>query len=113
MDHNIKLLAVYEDLLKKIEEVMDVAQTVQKQEGPAGKDGRDGVDAKDHSASLFAAVATLHSDLLKELISMEREIKVNPQINVNSSAYTFDIERNNRGLIEKVHAKPINSNSLL
>lgn len=107
MDNNLKLLAVYESLLKKIEEVMDVAKSSARN----GKDGTDGKDAPDLSGHMFAMMATLHSDLMKQLISAERDIAVNPEINVHSksSAYLFDVERDNKGFINKVLAKPINT----
>ena len=101
MDNDVKLLAVYEDLLRKIEEVM-------KMTGPAGADGRDGKDgvSTDPTAKVMAAMGTLHSDLLKQLISAEREVVVNPQVTVNTATYDFDIQRDNRGLINRVQAKP-------
>lgn len=102
---DVKLLAVYEDLLEKIQAAMEAAQEV----GRDGRDGKDGKDAPDYSRQMFAIMATLHSDLMKQLISLERDVKVEPQINVSnpSSGYTFEIEHNKRGFIEKVHAKPI------
>ena len=107
MDSDVKLLAVYEDLLRKIEEVM-------KMEGPPGQDGQDGLSAPDSTGRVFAMMATMHSDLLKKLISAEREVTFNPQITVqnSNSAYSFDVERDNRGLINRVQANPIVSSTI-
>lgn len=111
MDNNLKLLAVYEDLLKKIEEAMAVAQST----GRDGKDGKDGASPPDLSKQMFAMMATMHSDLMKGLISLEREVTVNPQVNVENkaTAYTFNVERDNKGLINRVQAKPTNPDSIL
>lgn len=102
---DVKMLAMYEDLLEKIQVAMEAAQKI----GKDGQDGKDGRDAPDYSKQMFAIMATLHSDLMKQLISLERDVKVEPQIQVNApqaSGYTFEVERNNKGLIERVQAKP-------
>ena len=106
MDNDVKLLAVYEDLLERIESVI-------KMEGPSGSDGKDGVSV-DPTKQIFAAMATLHSDMLKQLISLEREVIVNPQVTVNNdrSSYSFEVERDNRGLINRVQANPTNSSTI-
>lgn len=102
MNSDAKLLAVYDDLSKKIE----LAKS-QVKDGKNGKDGKDGKDAPDYSAQLFATVGSLHASLVKELASIEHKVEVSPTINVEKGVYQFDVERDDNGFIKRVRATPI------
>lgn len=109
LSNDAKLLAVYDDLLAKIEEVKAAAERIEGAPGEKGKDGKDGRDAPDYHRELFAAIGALHSDLVKQMISLEREITVTPEINIKNDGYLFDVERDNKGFINRVRATPLDT----
>ena len=110
VSNDVKLLAVYEDLLERIQKLSALAEKVEAGvDGRDGKDGKDGRDAPDITKELFAAIGTLHSDLIKQMISAQREITVTPEITVSSGDRVYDVERDNRGFVTRIRSKPADS----
>ena len=114
MNENLKLLAVYESLNKKIEAVL----SNQPKDGIDGKDGKDGKDA--NSRELFTAIAALHAQLTEEIMKVQREA-FSSQNSALADAFTpltealeptpykFRVHRDSRGYIETVDAIPTNT----
>lgn len=98
---DIKLLAVYDDLLKRIEEAKSLAK-----DGRDGADGKDGKDAPDLSPQLFAAMGALHAELAKQVANMRADVTVSPEITINRPySYLFTVERDEHGFISRIHAE--------
>lgn len=103
MSPDAKLLAVYEKLSKELESVKALAK-----DGVNGKDGKDGKDAPDISSQLFAAIGSLHSQLIQEISTMKTDVVVTPNIVVEANnGYLFDVERDDNGFIKRVKAHPL------
>lgn len=107
MKGDLKLLAVYEDLLEKIESV----QTTPGPAGTSGKDGKDGAAGKDAPVrEMLAAVAALHSELTEGLLKAnEVSPSVVEVVHPPPQAYKFRVHRDGKGLIESVTAIPEDS----
>ena len=101
---DVKIHAVYEDLLKRIEELSDIASNTPGPAGADGKDGKDGRDAPDNSRALFAAIATLHSDLIKEMISAQRDVQLAAEVTMSPADRVYSVERDGRGLITTIRS---------
>ena len=101
---DVKILAVYEDLLKRIEEITEIASNTPGPPGEDGRDGRDGQDAPDNTRALFAAIATLHSDLIKEMISAQRDVQLAAEVTLSPADRVYNVERDNKGLITTIRS---------